>query len=652
MLMLGEGIIDFDKTIPEDMDGETYFGWQPVDDAAKLHTNVWTNITTVEDAIAFVVEILVNASETDRKTLYDVWIKDNKSSYIQEQIDTEEHDIMIEGLSVLECMNYTHSTGCTNPLSVDIYELETIDHGLSLDQAIHSHALENIQNHMANSIRYFPSDFATTNDTDDLASSYIELVRSIRKKLEARTKTFWGGEVDISAKKDDPYSEYIYRLLQLADALHDFNSTEMQKNFKKGDRPLIPRSAILNTLSTVLPEGLNSIDDIADKATFIKFMHKHKTLTFDSNVVENPLFEIDYFNFYKLDSLLLRVSGDRQEVKAYEKQRAQFAREKNGIKNVEIWCPEAINEPIKDSYKRYKLHTSTNKSVVFLGQILELQAEIEKSYGSSVTFIVDNTDYQMFNMLFATPVLTTGISAVMNVYRGNGFLFSKQRLIHLAGNMNMKPRDSWKFKVCDANIIDGLRIDEIMPTLPQLSHDPTGNVSTIHDNDDFVLWNVKDHDSRYSTNCSSEKHMQPIEHDDYSFAKHSIATTIRKSIRLQSDGGYDKSVNFKKYLDNKRCCDWGQVEHCRLYDTPDMKFVFVTYDRLATQYALYRNVNVIHLLRYNHLPDNTDKHNTSPALLQCVFRICKSSAAGRYIHGGTSDVKPSRWFAWLGLTVS
>ena len=187
--------------------------------------------------------------------------------------------------------------------------------------------------------------------------------------------------------------------------------------------------------------------------------------------------------------------------------------------------------------------------------------------------------------------------------------------------------------MCDANLLDGVnhfRGAKYDYPDPAISAEPTGAVFDddcpvsvelhgIHGDpeDPFVKCSVT---YKGVTTCHSPKH------DMGPFSAPKMAAVMSASIAKGDD-------DILQQLSQKRACDWGQVEHCLEHVNEEHKYVFVSTDRIAISYAIFRDANVISMKRTKH--DVTDNLN----VLQCTFMMHASSAKSA---GGPQEGPPGR----------
>lgn len=664
MANVPEGLVEFHKSdpIPYNDDysqtGQTeYHELQDVDRLAENYTNDFTDIESVDHAIEFVLDIVNGATPFEREFLfnahfdpyYDIHHNISNMTLLginilvhvkRILIETSSRDLLRDNVRLaynhLRYLEY-YDINFKNILS-HVIDYLNIDYDISTSES-HSQSVQKLCREIDSLLVNLRSSSSLhdvhegTNDRDTIVSGPQSTQQIFNNLNVSEDHVFHGGvSANVYEKKDDPYDGRIFKLLQLADALHEFNpSEEKDEEFVR-----IPREAIHKNINAVLPYGL-TIDEVADKIKFINFMKGEDILYFGNDKVSNPLHGIDFFTVYDLENLIQLVidrppsNGDNGNnlLNAYGQADENYRKISNkGISNVELWCPESK----VPADPRHTINEQPFKSCIFLTQISQLRKEITKSYGNGETvFVVDASDYQLFRLLLSTSIIDQGITAVMQLYKGKSFNESVSQLLETNSQLQSILEDeklrypsNWKFRVCDANIIDGLRGK--IYELPELCEEPTGNVSTIHDKDDVLLHGAK----LVNGLCQAQfqiggNESVEYDHDDYRFSVKSMRKAIVKKIRLNINAEtYKKDVSFSDELVQKRSCDWGQVEHCRMYNSDDVRYVFVTYDRLAAQYAIYRNVDTIHLLRKHHITPHT---SIDRPMLQCVFKLCRSTVA-------------------------
>ena len=105
---------------------------------------------------------------------------------------------------------------------------------------------------------------------------------------------------------------------------------------------------------------------------------------------------------------------------------------------------------------------------------------------------------------------------------------------------------------------------------------------------------------------------------DKPFSTRAMRTEMNRKIRTG-----DRDVLLE--LAQKRACDWGQVQHCRVCGSTH---IYVTGDRLAALYAVDRDVNVISI---KHSPPVM-------GVLQTSFIMSRSDGAEAMGGGGGPDL--------------
>jgi len=581
-----------------------------VEIADILYTRDWTSISTDDDADAFVVDLLQHATPNERAYISNIylgkWNGSNALKIIRDKIVA-----MRTYLADLEAR--------AQEFRADLSDSDVRDTFLQ-----NLNVPPVITNQM---IRFM----------EEFYEKELVAQQGIAAQQTRGIPVSGGSAPGI----EDKYDYRLYQLLQLADALHDFDPAPP---FDSASRVTVDRENIISSMGIVVPKDLiksldNLVDDAADEATakryrrclhedfprdymhrpydaiayipaFIDYMKGHDRIEFpDGAVIDNPLWDVDILRRFDIPAALNAVEGDLWEAFRIQ-ERAQPHR--SGLVSVEVWCP-LIEKGKVETGKVYPDNKTprqaaksnrdikTHKKTVRMAQITNLVKKLKDFFGNTVTFIVDASDNQMTRMVIATEKIDGAIS--------------RQFLIDRDGDSE-RPKVNWTYAICDANVLDAVKHFKEPwqdQASPEVSRAVTGSVYREEDSTKIELLGVnRANEVKYSIDGVSITQSHAME----LYSSNDMAKAMqRKLIRGNGD--------VSEELACKRVCDWGQVEHCVQHSSPDRRFVFASSDRLAGYYGIYRHASVLSINRRNHTHFMVP---TVSELLQCTFTMSKPEA--------------------------
>jgi hypothetical protein len=399
--------------------------------------------------------------------------------------------------------------------------------------------------------------------TDQDARSYIEHIISVSSpydilryvqafylpidRHQRRRKSQKGGAIDQDAR--------IYNLLALADSIHD----------AKGITALtVPKLIELSGMTrNDVPQDLTDVI-LSDERKFIKYMSTHKHLRFCEYVVRNPLYGID-----------LDCKQPRYPDKYIEKFKSY-----TDVEALSTFFHNTYRHKASSSSRTRCLHVSVvtehdnaiRREKLQFRQVLLLTYSMRRWFGNMCVFQLDAQD-PLIKFVTAVGLIEKNFHRKYGIERdfsGPAKYASDIRDIvdRAAGGVTT----IWKATMCDANIYDGQTVGAHIetvrsPTGPVFSKEYPVKISLNGVSDTgtvCVVVNGKTHVLRTPEDASVLSSKQAV------FARvlaHPDPQTAATELAL------------------KRAGDWGQVEHCKRYNS-----VFVTHDRLAAAYAHYRGV--------------------------------------------------------------
>lgn len=588
-----------------DYDSDDLLEPTPTDIANELYTRDWTEVDTDAKADAFVANLLKDASLNEREYIRNIHVGANNRGAAVRIIEDKIRELETY-LSELDEESDEYRASLSAADVDDTF----------LDRLVAVPLLEFLKMHLS-----------VERDARPVATGTAIAVR--------------GGGV-----QDDPHDYKVNQLLQYTDALHDFDPTPPSTDRR---RKAVPREHIYKAMGLQIPIGLedklpdstraaidkalksdnNNVrnvvfqdrphDMIAHIPSFMEYMKTHKHLKFpDGSSCDNPLWGYDLLRRFDVNNALRATRGDLWEAFRVQEQADNHD---SGMISPEVWCPlyshykvktEKIHDPLKAPEKVAKATSEikTYKKVVYLAQITSLVKKMKDYFGDiETTFILDESDNQLSRMIIATEKIDGAISREFMVRTGV-----------IGADMPIEapvPRPKWHYKICDANFIDG-------PTHfkedwkrndypdPEVSTAETGPVYRDEDPFKIVLMGVKGRQvtfNKFGTEVTQDEDVK-----DFS---------VKNMALLMNGRINDKNPELRDYLTCKRVCDWGQVEHCKTQTTGTHRYVFVSSDRLAGAYAIYRGVSLLSLNRMNHV---TLSVPTVSEMLQCTFTMYKSEA--------------------------
>lgn len=414
----------------------------------------------------------------------------------------------------------------------------------------------------------------------------------------------------------------ILKLLALADAMHDFT---------KGEDP-IDSTLVVRAIGAELPARKRRLSPgerpeamYANEDAVIRLFDENPALDIGNDEVPHILHGRNLLHQFKVAPAMNR------NVDYWKAYREQFLQQRPS--------PEIVHADVWGIPREFREDSDRAKTVIYMSQIVNVVRSIKDAFGDGeLTFIMDKSDDPMSRMIMATANLDEAIARVFAVYLGIDRMETVDDMYAGLSESELRlepgqafPRPGWHYKVCDASIVDGnrhIRLPresvEAYPN-PGLSKDPTGPVSMPDDAEQISFDGIQgDYDgprrnwpkARVTIDGVTRVHGD----DMHEFSKKYMKRMAREAIAE----GRPEAVS--KYFGRKRACDWGQVEHCRRHSTSDNRFVFVSADKMACLYAMYRNVDFI-LIR---VPDKPKSHNAvnkpyfAPKILQTTFTMVRA----------------------------
>lgn len=430
--------------------------------------------------------------------------------------------------------------------------------------------------------------------------------------------------------------ERLVVLLELVDSIHDFHPPVVldEDGVDKNEGKRVDLDAIVTAIAKerdpkqdaddvdvgfTIPRGLDQ-EKLRDIPLFCNFIRDSESLTFADGTFDNPLHGVDILSCFDAGAALAAHGGDI--TLAYE-DHERYVKEQidddGYIMRQDLWFTDSPDhrEPAPWASANAKKRMRKNpvpKKIVFMAQVASLCANIAEWYGhGELTFIVDSSDDHMSRMIFATTKVD---AAILREFAPVG--------------PDHRSHAKWNYSVCDANVIDGpshflddehrSKHHDAFPD-PRLSVAATGPVFRETAPVQVILGGITKGSKGANTRAlvsvvygDYEDMDVVVPQADNPFSTKAMRTEMNRKIRTG-----DRDVLLE--LAQKRACDWGQVQHCRVSGGT---YIYVTGDRLAALYSVYRDVNVISI---KHSPPVM-------GVLQTSFIMSRSDGAEAMEGGG------------------
>jgi hypothetical protein len=570
-----------------------------------LFTHEWTRISTVDDAYVFVEKLWKMMTHNERKYVYNLYHGRNtlpESIAMLEERAGRLRIIMERAFLEREQDLNQYRTG----LKPDIEESTALDESVEKLE-FYKRELESIE-----------------------AAIAAERTRTVDHAWAVRpSQVMVAGAGD---GVDDPYDYRFYKLHALADAMHDFRKEE----------PKVSIDHIAKAIGAELPERPRRLSPgeephamYGNEEAFIKLFDVNRTLKFGSDALSHHLHGRGLLDQF---SVSLSMNRNLEYWKAY---REQFIGQRPSpeIIHADVWSlPQFSDDPEMQDPGEESQPQKNPKAVVYLSQITNVVVSIKNVFGTDeLTFIMDKSDDPMSRMVMATSNIDFAIARLFIVYGGIHDVyadiddFDEVREELDGSEIRIETEESvarakWSYKVCDANLVDGnLHIRppdkyKVYPN-PDLSEGETGHVFRGEDKVQISLGGIEGDPSNYGRN----KPRALVKIDDRPSRYHGDASrefSIGYMKKLIEEAlATDPSADISTFLSRKRACDWGQVEHCRRY-----RYIFVSTDRLACFYAMYRNVDFILIKNPKKAISHNANHNphSVPKIFQTTFTMVRA----------------------------
>lgn len=549
-----------------------------------LFTREWSSVRTVDQAEAFLAKLLPMTTENEREYIYDVYRGARASEYAVRVLEERAAEIEADIEVMLaerdpEVAEYVDALPSQMTMLADIY------------RAI------------------------------DAENEALQSMMAMPPASPSMPAMVGGNGIE------DVYDYRIYKLLALADAYHDFRKTTKKTKYR------VDKKHIKASIEPEFPLDVDPESFAANEEPFIQYMESHPTIAFDDGTFGHNLHGRGLLDKFDVKEAMNRTHdywlAYREQYLAHQGPEP--------VQHADVWSLPQF-EDIQDKARPEHSEPKNHKAVVFLSQIVNVIATIKRlfrrdgregwkaqGYQEDLTFIVDKTEDPMTRMVMATPHMDFAIRRFFVVKMGKRDLGDSEARSESRASDDeiIQPRYTWKYSVCDANLVDGPkhiwpRDQQDYRPNPSLSKLMTGPVFREEDKVQIEYHGIHGNDFDPSVDVTVDGVRDTYSHelDEFSapFMKKQIQTIVQAAQRSE---GPDVAVDVSLQLSSKRACDWGAVEHCRRYGC-----VFVSSDRLACLYAMYRNVDFI-LLRQEET-GNKSLWARTPVIFQNTFTMVRA----------------------------
>lgn len=390
----------------------------------------------------------------------------------------------------------------------------------------------------------------------------------------------------------------IYRLLELVDTCHDFfnaRTTSVQRFEEFIEEYGYQR---------YIPSGLTS-EMIRNEKLFVNWLSAQKTLIFGADIVQNPLYA-EHDNL--LSSFNIRPSHTTLE-KYYTGQLKSVAQKRRRrIVPIEIYTEV-------DDFHRLE--------VLKFQQVVQLCGQIMARFGETIEFNVDSVDSNHLLMLVvAVQHLSRKFWQTFKVDLATQADVSTKLICAVQRIHRMEPK--WKTTLTDSNIFDAAQHSVSLPVDPR----PTGTILRAECGFQIALKGIQVGQNQNQlktriviTDEGKSFTMSISDREAVAFSTNNIVVSVAARItagppaQINTITDRVQSCSCILQFALKRSGDWSQVENAAKWGK-----VFVTGDKFAALYALYRRVPFIFMRRMQH-SNNLDNLNTEqlPDFLRYVF---------------------------------
>jgi hypothetical protein len=362
----------------------------------------------------------------------------------------------------------------------------------------------------------------------------------------------------------------LYSFLKLCDSIHDFaRKFTLTEIYDWCGRPEL----ITVTDKYKRNRRIIELIEIKKEDVLLKYLTKNNKLYFPSGSINNPFYKKNVMKRYPFNKLL-----------SVEDQLARYRRsfrQSNKVVTVEVWMQGS-------TYKTLQVE-----------QICKVFSTIQTILGDKLQFIVDGS-VSLARIVTTFPVIH---DRALRTFRLDPDFESFKKILNTKISKGSKPE--WTPILCDASLYDAGEVDTY---LIEQDHEkyldvrPTGEIYRTFDHKQIILQGARKKKGGKLQYKLLDKWVDESDKiNSLSMAKQAIDLADR----------HDNTISTKitDALTQKRAGDWGQVENCRLRNR-----VFMTIDKIAAMYAIYRNVSVIYVTQDLH--KSSDLHQWSFSIVK------------------------------------
>ena len=411
---------------------------------------------------------------------------------------------------------------------------------------------------------------------------YVELFIG-KGPLRQRRKRKKGGAIE--ERCDDQHDPRIYRLLALADSVHD----GLSQSFGQSPESIM---GYMGLTANDLPNGLKPAT-LRTEAKVIDFLQRRKKLRFEKEDIANPCHGADLAHFDLQAARLVNPKPSVDVLTATYRQAAEAVKRMDLSASRRVLCV-----PV---YSMLEMHNPRSSKLqrIQLAQLLDLAARIRTWFGERCVFQPD-TYHPVLKFVTATKWINKAFYnkfVVEQDYHVVKYESEISRAIARAG----VGTTAWEMVLCDANYYDGTSISDALPidtaaTGWVFRHGIIGigphNVRLEGISDDGKVKRVK-----YSEFLDNKLDSDEVERESTRSTLSTAALFSQLPGARRNRRGVLSNAEACQQLNMKRAGDWGQVEACKRSGR-----IFLTEDRLAALYAFYRKVPFV-LIRIHDYQD-------------------------------------------------
>lgn len=422
----------------------------------------------------------------------------------------------------------------------------------------------------------------------------------------ATSRSTRGGAIANATNEDC----HIYSMFLVADSVHDFGISFDESTDDVA--AIIGDDHKAQTMLDGLARYTMTMDDLFDEKRFCSAMAAQFPELHGVNMVTEPLASASTPQVESVEDLFNKQQAHLQAVcDRIGKQGQAPQTSMHQCVHVDVWTAIPLHDSGMGSVQRMRLI-----------HLVQLIAATRSLFGSEThEAVLDAGGHALMRVIVNIGEVNTYLMKVFSysdykeVGTSTDALHSALRHLAETKRTDVNAGPIWKISVCDANIFDAGGVPvSTQATIKDIDPRPTGplywqeccpyqvELLGIHraptgPQIDHVKMRLTDNVNLRGATVYENIHTA---------AETKNAFSINRIFRKKHDGDHAlirariESSDAMKYA-LKRAGDWGQVEHCKRYGK-----LFMTCDRLAALYAVYRDVPVIFLHAQHSSPALTD----------------------------------------------